>query len=116
VSIPVHRAIKIYTYINRYASQFFLYATMSTVRTQSKSFDPRVGGESKVTKDFMTLTAAAEALGVSRFKISRLIRDGELQAFVSPLDRRQRLVRRSDVEALKQQLVPVEIDPGKIAA
>jgi hypothetical protein len=25
-------------------------------------------------------------------------------------------VRRSDVEALKQQLVPVEIDPGKIAA
>ena len=52
----------------------------------------------------MTLTEAAELLGVSRFKISRLIRDGELRAFVSPLDRRQRLVRRSDVEALKQQL------------
>jgi excisionase family DNA binding protein len=89
---------------------------MYTVRTRSKSFDSRAGGETKVTNEFMTLTAAAEALGVSRFKISRLIRDGELQAFVSPLDRRQRLVRRSDVEALKQQLVPVEIDPGKIAA
>jgi excisionase family DNA binding protein len=69
-----------------------------------------------VTENFMTLTAAAEALDVSRFKISRLIRDGELKAFVSPLDRRQRLVRRSDVEALKQKLVPVEIESGKIAA
>jgi len=89
---------------------------MSTVRTLSATFDLCVVGERVVTKDFMTLTAAAEALSVSRFKVSRLIRDGELQAFVSPLDRRQRLVRRSDVEALKQQLVPVEIESGKIAA
>ncbi len=66
--------------------------------------------------EFLTLTAAAELIDVSRFKISRLIRDGDLQAFVSPLDRRQRLVRRRDVEALKQQLVPVEIEPGKVAA
>jgi excisionase family DNA binding protein len=89
---------------------------MATVRTPSKSFEVCVDEESMVAKDFMTLTAAAEALSVSRFKISRLIRDGELQAFVSPLDRRQRLVRRSDVEALMQQFVPVEIDAGKIAA
>ena len=64
----------------------------------------------------MTLTEAAEALGVSRFKVSRLVRDGLLQAFVSPLDRRQRLVRRGDVEELKQAVVPVEEDPGKVAA
>ena len=69
-----------------------------------------------MTVELMTLTEAAESLGVSRFKISRLIRDGELRAFVSPLDRRQRLVRRTDVEALKQQLVPVEIASGKVAA
>jgi excisionase family DNA binding protein len=67
-------------------------------------------------EEFMTLTAAAEALDVSRFKVSRLIRDGELQAFVSPLDRRQRLVKRSDVETLKHQLIPVEVERGKIAA
>jgi excisionase family DNA binding protein len=66
--------------------------------------------------DLMTLTGAAEALGVSRFKMSRLIRDGQLQAFVSPLDRRQRLVRRVDVEALKRQFEPVEIEAAKIAA
>jgi excisionase family DNA binding protein len=66
--------------------------------------------------ELLTLTEAAAALKVSRFKVSRLIRDGDLQAFVSPLDRRQRLVRRSDVDALKQQLVPVEIETGKIAA
>jgi excisionase family DNA binding protein len=69
-----------------------------------------------MAEDLMTLTAAAEALKVSRFKISRLIRDGDLQAFVSPLDRRLRLVRRADVEALKGHFVPVEIDAGKIAA
>jgi excisionase family DNA binding protein len=72
--------------------------------------------EDSMPKDLMTLTEAAEALGVSRFKVSRLIRDGTLQAFVSPLDRRQRLVRRSDVEALRDELVPVEVDAGKIAA
>jgi excisionase family DNA binding protein len=89
---------------------------MSTVRTLLVALDRCASEDSMVAKEFMTLTAAAEALGVSRFKVSRLIRDGELQAFVSPLDRRQRLVRRSDVEALKQQFVPVEIETGKIAA
>ena len=66
-----------------------------------------------VADQFLTLSAAAEALDVSRFKVSRLIRDGELQAFVSPLDRRQRLVRRGELEALKRRLIPheVEIDP-----
>jgi len=66
--------------------------------------------------DFMTLTEAAEELEDSRFKISRLIRDGDLQAFGSPLDRRQRLVRRSDVEALKRRIDPIEIEAGKVAA
>ncbi len=69
-----------------------------------------------MSEQLMTLTEAAEALGVSRFKISRLVREGAIRAFVSPLDRRQRLVRRADVEALKQQLIPVEIETGKIAA
>jgi excisionase family DNA binding protein len=89
---------------------------MNTVRTHPATSGSCAVKEHPVAENFMTLTAAAEALDVSRFKISRLIRDGDLQAFVSPLDRRQRLVRRSDVEALKQQLVPVEIETGKIAA
>jgi excisionase family DNA binding protein len=76
----------------------------------------RTGKELRMTMELMTLTEVAEALGVSRFKISRLIREGTLRAYVSPLDRRLRLVRQSDVEALKQQLVPGEIETGKITA
>ena len=64
--------------------------------------------------DFVTLVEAADELGVSRFKISRLIRDGELRAYVSPLNRKQKLVRRGDLAALKKP-VPVEIDTGKAA-
>ena len=64
------------------------------------------------TEDFVTLVEAAEELGVSRFKVSRLIRDGELRAFVSPLNRKQKLVRRGDLAALKE---PVELDTGKAA-
>jgi excisionase family DNA binding protein len=62
----------------------------------------------------MTLVEAAETLGVSRFKVSRLIRDGELRAFVSPLNRRQKLVRRDDVEVLRTP-VPLEVEPKKAA-
>lgn len=64
----------------------------------------------------LTLSQAAEFLGVSRFKVSRLVRDGMLPVFMSPLDRRQRFVRRADVEALKDQLLPVEIEQGKAPA
>ena len=64
------------------------------------------------TVDFVTLTEAADELGVSRFKMSRLIRDGELRAYVSPLNRKQKLVRRRDLEALRE---PVEVDAGKAA-
>jgi excisionase family DNA binding protein len=66
------------------------------------------------TSEFLTLTEAAEELGVSRFKMSRLIRDGELQVFVSPLNRRQKLVRRGDLAPLKEPM-PVEGGMGKAA-
>ena len=62
----------------------------------------------------MTLADAAEELGVSRFKVSRLIRDGDLRAFVSPLNRKQKLVRRSDLAVLKEP-VPVGVEPKKAA-
>jgi excisionase family DNA binding protein len=66
------------------------------------------------TDEFLTLTEAADELGISRFKMSRLIRDGEIRAYVSPLNRKQKLVRRSDLAALKEP-VPVEVEPGKAA-
>ena len=69
------------------------------------------------TKDYLTMQEAAEVLGVTRFTISRLVRDGVLASYVSPLNRRQKLVKRADVEALREP-VPVEParDTGKAAA
>ena len=61
---------------------------------------------------FITLQEAEQLLEVSRYTIWRLIRDGELPAYQAPADRRRKLVRRQDVEALMR---PKELDP-KLAA
>jgi excisionase family DNA binding protein len=47
----------------------------------------------------VTVTEAARRLGVSRTKVWTMVRDGELQAFPDPLDKRQRLI---EVQAIKQ--------------
>ncbi len=50
--------------------------------------------------EYLSLTAAAELMNVSRFTMWRLVRDGKLDVYESDRDRREKLVRRSDVEAL----------------
>ncbi len=51
--------------------------------------------------DLMSVADAARALGISRSKINQMIRLGELQVVdKNPLDKRQRLVRRADVQDL----------------
>lgn len=54
------------------------------------------------------LVAASEAqrlLGVSHAKMAQLIREGTLRHFPNPLDRRVKLVSRSEVLALKPNRV-----------
>ena len=51
--------------------------------------------------EFVTMTEAQELLGVSRFKIWQLVRNGEIETFESQLDRRQKLIRRADLDALR---------------
>ena len=50
--------------------------------------------------DLYTISKARELLGVSKNKMWRLVRDGTLEAFANPLDKREKLVRRVDVEEL----------------
>jgi hypothetical protein len=50
--------------------------------------------------ELITLTAARNILGVSRTKIWRLVREGTLIVYSNPLDKREKLVKRSQVEAL----------------
>ena len=51
--------------------------------------------------EFVTMTEAQALLGVSRFKIWQLVRNGEIETFESQLDRRQKLIRRADLDALR---------------
>ena len=51
--------------------------------------------------DLMSVAAARELLGISKTTMTKLIKRGELPIVgTDPLDRRSRLVRRSDVEAI----------------
>jgi excisionase family DNA binding protein len=63
--------------------------------------------------EYMTLNEAAEELGVSRVTIWRRIQKGQLEVYQSEQDQRMRLVKRSDIERMKQ---PIRIDPTKKAA
>jgi predicted DNA-binding transcriptional regulator AlpA len=51
--------------------------------------------------DLIRVAEARKLLGVSRIKIAELIRDGYIRYFPYPLDKRVKLVSRSEVLALK---------------
>jgi DNA-binding MarR family transcriptional regulator len=56
---------------------------------------------SKQPTDFITTSEARELIDVSAVTMARLIRDGIIRTFPDPLDRRVKLVSRSEVLALK---------------
>ncbi len=62
--------------------------------------------------EFVSMREAQEILGVSNFTIWRMVSNGELAAYQSRTDRRKKLVRRSDLEALRQP-EPLTVDDAK---
>jgi excisionase family DNA binding protein len=65
--------------------------------------------------DFLTLQQAADLMRVHRITVWRLVRDGKLRMYQSETNRRVKLVKRSDVEALMRPR-PIEDAEGKEAA
>lgn len=65
-------------------------------------------------EEFVTLGEAQERLGVSRFKVTQLVKEGKLTVFRSELDRREKLVKVSDLDRLMKPRS--EADVSKIAA
>ena len=63
--------------------------------------------------EFVTLGEAQEILGVSNFTIWQMVKDGRLATFRSDVDRRKKLVRRSDLDALR---TPKPVEPSTQAA
>lgn len=54
-----------------------------------------------MNEEWLTVTASAKYLGVSRRKIARLIDSGELNPVPNKLDNRERLIPKSQLDALK---------------
>jgi excisionase family DNA binding protein len=50
--------------------------------------------------EFLTLQQAADFMRVHRITVWRLVRDGKLRMYQSETNRRVKLVKRADVEAL----------------
>jgi len=65
--------------------------------------------------DFLTLQQAADLMRVHRITVWRLVRDGKLRMYQSETNRRVKLVKRSDVEALMRPRL-IEDAEGKAAA
>lgn len=59
--------------------------------------------------EFLPLMQAASYLGVSRMKLSRMVRAGELGYVTSPLDKRVKLFRRDDLDQLKRAPRPARL-------
>jgi hypothetical protein len=51
---------------------------------------------------YLTIQAAADTLATNRRRIWQMIRDGELHATTNPLDRREKLLLRTEVEKLSE--------------
>lgn len=51
----------------------------------------------------MTLTQAADYLGISLRKMAQMVKDGEIKFIVDPLDRRRKLISVAEMDSLKQQ-------------
>lgn len=70
----------------------------------------------KRPNDLITNTAARKLLGVSPIKMAALIRSGELNYWSNPLDKREKLVSRKEVDALLKLRGNRPSQPEKSAA
>ena len=59
-----------------------------------------------MVEEYLTLTQAAEYLRVSRMKVWQLVKNGVLPATTSHLDKRLKLVRKSDLDKLNSEPRP----------
>lgn len=63
-----------------------------------------------MSDQYLPLMEAAKYRGISRVKLSQLARDGVVPLVTSPLDKRVKLFKRQDLEALKQAPRTMQMD------
>ncbi len=71
------------------------------------SYNKEGKGECLMTEEveYLTATQARDLLGVSQGKMTALIREGQLPTYPDPLNKRVKLIKKSDVDALLAQTV-----------
>jgi excisionase family DNA binding protein len=57
----------------------------------------------KPKKKYLAVQEAAHFLGVTRAKVSQMLRDGDLKFHRDPLDKRIRLIAREELEEVLSQ-------------
>jgi excisionase family DNA binding protein len=57
-----------------------------------------------MAEEYISVTQARELLGVSRPKIARMIREGMLTTVPDQWDGRIKLIKRSEVEAIRREM------------
>ncbi|HEV8634551.1 MAG TPA: helix-turn-helix domain-containing protein [Chloroflexota bacterium] len=57
-------------------------------------------------QEYLPLNRAAQYLGVSRVKLSQLVREGTIPYVTTPLDKRVKLFERRALDALKRPRRP----------
>lgn len=67
-------------------------------------------------EQFVTMKEAQEILNVSNYTMWKMVRDGRVKAYQSDVDRRRKLIRRADLEDLKQARPIEDLQVPKIAA
>jgi len=70
-------------------------------------------GDTVTSSEYISVAEARELLGVSEPKMARMIKDGVLRTEPNPVDKRSKIIRRSDVQVLAAKVPARE---GKEAA
>ena len=67
-------------------------------------------------EQYVTMREAQEILKVSNYTMWKMVKDGRIKAYQSEVDRRRKLIRRSDLDTI-MQAQPIEVSQGpKVAA
>lgn len=67
-------------------------------------------------EQFVTMREAQEILRVSNYTMWKMVKEGRIKAYQSDVDRRRKLIRRSDLEAIMQARPIGECQDPKLAA
>ena len=62
-----------------------------------------------MSDDYLPLMRAAEYVGVSRVKLAQLAKEGTIPYVTSPLDKRVKLFKRTDLDRLRNAPRPPQV-------